>query len=110
MSEALARFRGHRGQRFLFRCLESSAAGKQLRHRGFPTDSFHHLKVEVAIACPQEEFDQLVDTTHANLRSIIRHNSLVEIRALAARRTTLAGYYDNLLEAAQHAAFLDLEG
>jgi hypothetical protein len=65
---------------------------------------------EAALTCPQEEFDQLVDTINANLRALIRHNSLVEIRALAAGRPTLAGYYDNLLEAAQHAAFLDLEG
>ena len=65
---------------------------------------------EAALTCPQEEFGQLVDTINANLRALIRHNSLVEIRALAAGRTTLAGYYDNLLEAAQHAAFLDLEG
>lgn len=65
---------------------------------------------EAALTCPQEEFDQLVDSINANLRALIRHNSLVEIRALAAGRTTLAGYYDNLLEASQHAAFLDLEG
>ena len=58
--------------------------------------------------CSQEEFDEQVDRIASVLRYLVPGYPVFEIRALGERQ--IAGYFNDPVEAAQQAAFLDQYG
>lgn len=62
------------------------------------------------MASAGQKFDCKVDAIHTNLRLLVGTYPLLEIRALKPKGQSLAGYFDDWLEAAKYAAFLDFEG
>lgn len=62
------------------------------------------------MASAGQEFDRKVDAIHAVIRLLVETYPLLEIRALNPKGQSLAGYFDDWLEAAKYAAFLDFEG
>ena len=62
------------------------------------------------MASAGQEFDRKVDAIHTVLRLLVGTYPLLEIRVLKPEEQSLAGYFDNWLEAAKFAAYLDIEG